>query len=94
MKDEEIDFSDIPELDETFWRRAELIESDLTEQITLRIKRSVLAISRPPEKATRRESTACLRAMCERSVSPDSTLVPDCLPLRTRLRLSRFSEWL
>ncbi len=32
MKDENIDFSDIPELDETFWQRAELIELDLTEQ--------------------------------------------------------------
>ena len=42
-KDENIDFSDIPELDETFWQRAELIEPDLTEQITLRVKRSVLA---------------------------------------------------
>ena len=43
VKDKNIDFSDIPELDETFWQRAELIEPDLTEQITLRVKRSVLA---------------------------------------------------
>ena len=31
-KDEDIDFSDIPELDETFWQQAELVEPDLTEQ--------------------------------------------------------------
>lgn len=43
VKDEHIDFSDIPELDEAFWERAELIEPDRTEQITLRVKRSVLA---------------------------------------------------
>ena len=43
VRDEDIDFSDIPELDETFWRRAELMEPDRTEQITLRVKRSVLA---------------------------------------------------
>ena len=43
MKDESIDFSDIPELDEEFWKRAKLIEPDHTEQITLRVKRSVLA---------------------------------------------------
>ncbi len=43
VRDENIDFSDIPELDETFWRRAELVEPDRTEQITLRVKRSVLA---------------------------------------------------
>ncbi len=42
-KDEDIDFSDIPELDETFWLQASLVEPDLTEQITMRIKRSVLA---------------------------------------------------
>ena len=42
VKDEDIDFSDIPELDETFWREAELVERDLTEQITIRVKRSVL----------------------------------------------------
>ena len=43
VKDEHIDFSDIPELDDAFWERAELIEPDRTEQITLRVKRSVLA---------------------------------------------------
>ena len=41
-KDEDIDFSDIPELDEAFWRDAELVEPDSTEQITMRVKRSVL----------------------------------------------------
>ena len=42
-KDEDIDFSDIPELDDNFWRQAHLVEPDLTEQVTMRIKRSVLA---------------------------------------------------
>ena len=42
MKDENIDFSDIPELDEQFWSNASLVEPDRTEQITMRIKRSVL----------------------------------------------------
>ena len=41
--DESIDFSDIAELDDAFWQQAELVEPDLTEQITLRVKRSVLA---------------------------------------------------
>ena len=43
VKDEGIDFSDIPELDEGFWEPAELVEPDLTDQITMRVKRSVLA---------------------------------------------------
>ena len=43
MKDEDIDFSDIPELDEEFWREAEVKLPDRTEQVTLRVKGSVLA---------------------------------------------------
>lgn len=31
VKDEDIDFSDIPELDESFWNQAELILPDLAE---------------------------------------------------------------
>lgn len=42
VEDAAIDFGDIPELDETFWREARLVEPDRTEQITLRVKRSVL----------------------------------------------------
>ena len=42
IKDEDIDFSDIPELDESFWADAKLVEPDRTEQVTLRIKHSVL----------------------------------------------------
>ena len=49
-KDEDIDFSDIPELDETFWQQAELVEPDLTDQITLRVKRSALAYFKAPGK--------------------------------------------
>jgi len=42
VDDTEIDFDDIPELDAAFWREAGLAEPDRTEQITLRVKRSVL----------------------------------------------------
>ena len=50
VKDQDIDFSDIPELDDDFWRNAERIEPDRTEQITLRVKRSVLAYFRASGK--------------------------------------------
>ena len=50
VKDQDIDFSDIPELGDDFWRNAELVEPDLTEQITLRVKRSVLAYFRASGK--------------------------------------------
>ena len=49
-KDEDIDFSDIPELNETFWREAKLVKPDLTEQVTMRIKRSVLDYFKAPGK--------------------------------------------
>ena len=50
VEDAEIDFGDIPELDQAFWRDAELVEPDRTEQITLRVKRSVLDHFRAPGK--------------------------------------------
>lgn len=42
VKDEDIDFSDVPELDEDFWRDSILVGPDRTAQVTMRIKRSVL----------------------------------------------------
>ncbi len=50
VSDEEIDFSDIPELDADFWREAELSRPDRTEQVTMRIRRSVLDYFRAPGK--------------------------------------------
>lgn len=50
VEDKDIDFSDIPELDEEFWRRAELVETDRTEQVTIRVKRSVLDYFKAPGK--------------------------------------------
>lgn len=43
VKDQSIDFSDIPELDEEFWDRSEVVKPDRTDQITMRVERSVLA---------------------------------------------------
>jgi len=42
MRDEDIDLSDIPELDKNFWKYAKIVRPDTTQQVTLRIKRSVL----------------------------------------------------
>ena len=49
-RDEDIDFSGISELDETFWQDAEIVEPDTTEQITMRVKRSVLDYFKAPGK--------------------------------------------
>ena len=50
VTDEGIDFSDNPELGEGFWERAEFVEPDRTDQITMRVKRSVLAYFKAPGK--------------------------------------------
>ncbi len=50
VKDEDLDFSEIPELDESFWQQAKLVEPDRAEQISLRVKRSVLAWFKRPGK--------------------------------------------
>ena len=50
VKDESPDFSEIPELDEHFWREAKLVEPDRTEQISLRVRWSVLQWFKRPGK--------------------------------------------
>ena len=50
VRDQDIDFSDIPELDEDFWRNAELVEPDRTEQATLRVKHSVPSVKEAQRK--------------------------------------------
>lgn len=40
--DAAIDYSDIPALDDSFFATAESIEPDPTQQVTLRVKKSVL----------------------------------------------------
>jgi uncharacterized protein (DUF4415 family) len=42
LDDKDIDFSDIPKLGREFWKNAELVDRDKTQQVTLRIKRTVL----------------------------------------------------
>jgi uncharacterized protein (DUF4415 family) len=42
LPDSQIGTSDIPELDENFWKNAKLVEPDTTQQVTLRVKKSVL----------------------------------------------------
>ena len=42
MPDDDIDYSDIPELSEKFWRNAVLVQPDKTQSVTLRVKKSVL----------------------------------------------------
>ena len=42
VPDSEIDYSDIPELGDEFWKGAQIVEPDRTQPVTLRIKQSVI----------------------------------------------------
>ncbi|MCP5006733.1 MAG: BrnA antitoxin family protein [Planctomycetes bacterium] len=42
IKDKDIDYSDIPELDKSFWARAELQVPEKKERITVRIDHDIL----------------------------------------------------
>jgi uncharacterized protein (DUF4415 family) len=42
LSDADIDYSDIPPLDDDFWKNAVVVMPEKTEQITLRVKASVL----------------------------------------------------
>ncbi len=42
LADKDIDYSDIPALDDDFWNNAQLVTPDLTQPVTLRVNKSVL----------------------------------------------------
>ncbi|MBO9124391.1 MULTISPECIES: BrnA antitoxin family protein [unclassified Rhizobium] len=62
LADEDIDTSDIPELDDSFWSKAELVEREGTEQVTLRIKKSVLQFYRSSGKGYQTRMNAVLES--------------------------------
>lgn len=62
VKDEDIDYSDIPELDETFWKNARLVEPEGTQQITLRVKKSVLDLYKATGKGYHTRMNAVLES--------------------------------
>lgn len=62
LPDEQIDTSDIPELDEAFWREAEVVEPEGTVQVTLRVKRSVLQTFRATGKGYQSRMNAVLES--------------------------------
>ncbi|UXN71207.1 BrnA antitoxin family protein [Devosia neptuniae] len=61
-RDEQIDYSDIPELDEQFWANAQLVEPDGTQQVTLRVKKSVLEAYKATGKGYQTRMNAVLES--------------------------------
>ncbi len=60
--DDEIDYSDIPELDESFWKSAELVMPEGTQQVTLRVKTSVLEAFKATGKGYQTRMNAVLES--------------------------------
>lgn len=65
MPDADIDFSDIAELDETFWKNAVLMEPDRTQQVTLRVKKSVLDAYKSAGKGYQTRMNAVLESFAK-----------------------------
>ncbi len=62
LREDQIDTSDIPELDEAFWREARVVEPEGTVQVTLRVKRSVLQTFRATGKGYQSRMNAVLES--------------------------------
>ena len=60
--DDGIDFSDLPELDDRFWREAERVEPDRSQPVTIRVKKSVLDFFRSEGRGYQTRMNAVLEA--------------------------------
>jgi uncharacterized protein (DUF4415 family) len=60
--DRDIDFSDVPELDDAFWQHARLVEPDRTQSVTLRVKKSVLEAYKAQGKGYQTRMNAVLES--------------------------------
>ncbi len=60
--DRDIDFSEVPELDEGFWQNARLVEPDRTQSVTLRVKKSVLEAYKAQGKGYQTRMNAVLES--------------------------------
>lgn len=65
LRDEDIDYSDIPELDESFWANAELVMPEPKDRITARIDRDVLDWLKAQGPGYQTRINAILRAYME-----------------------------
>ena len=61
-KDQDIDYSDIPELDDEFWKNARVVDPDRTTPVTLRVKKSVLEIYKAQGKGYQTRMNAVLES--------------------------------
>ena len=69
--DRDIDFSDMPDPNEAFWKQAQLVEPDLTQSVTLRVKKSVLAFYKAQGKGYQTRMNTVLETYARSLQQPD-----------------------
>lgn len=62
VKDEDIDYGDIPQLDDEFWKNARVADPDRTMPVTLRVKKSVLEVYKAQGKGYQTRMNAVLES--------------------------------
>ncbi len=65
LKDDTIDYGDIPELDSRFWANVRLLKPSQKEMISLRLDKEILDYFRKQGKGYQRQMNAVLRAFIE-----------------------------
>ncbi len=70
MSDTDIDYSDIPELDETFWKKAKLVVPKKKERLSMRIDSDVLAWFKSKGKGYQTTINAVLKAYAKAHKAP------------------------
>ena len=73
MRDEDIDYSDIPELDDDFWANAKVVMPKKKEQISIKIDRDVLEYFRKDGPGYQTRMNAVLRSFVEAHRGKDSS---------------------
>ena len=73
LGDNEIDFSDIPEMPDTFWENATLVYPDKTKAITIRVKESVVEAFKREGKGYQTRMNAVLESYAKSQLTPPSS---------------------
>jgi len=72
LPDDQIDYSDIPELDDDFWENAKIVVPPGKERITFRVDRAVLEYFRKDGPGYQTRMNAVLRSFVEAHRDKDS----------------------
>ena len=65
MRDEDIDYSDIPEIDETFWKNAVLVQPENKERLTVRFDADMVEWFKRQGRGYQTRMNAVLRSFYE-----------------------------